>query len=61
MRDRRTHRQLNLEQRRQDLRDQRWRRWRSMILTMVLSAALLTDRIPVEQAIDRALAAIGMA
>jgi hypothetical protein len=60
MRDRGTHETLDLEERRQDLRDQRWRRWRSMMLTGALSTALVTDQISIKQAIGWLLSATGM-
>jgi hypothetical protein len=49
--DRKTERQLALEGKRQDLRDQRWRRERSMIVTTTLCAGLFTGTVPIKEVI----------
>jgi hypothetical protein len=58
LRDCRTDQQLDREQRRQDLRDQRSRRWMRIIFSTGLVAAVLTGRIPVREIIDAVLTAI---
>jgi hypothetical protein len=58
-----TDRQFEREQRRQDLLDRRWQRWRSMIFTLTISArnliiplavsvGLLTGTIPIQRALE---------
>lgn len=51
--------QFDHEERRQNLLDQRWKRWRSMLATATLSAGLLTGAIPLEKALEALLKAIG--
>jgi hypothetical protein len=46
-----TDQQFDRERRRQDLLDQRWRRWRSMIVTMGVFIGIVTGAIPVEKAV----------
>ncbi len=54
-----TDEQFDHEQRRQDLLDQRWKRWRSMLTTATLSAGVLTGAIPLGKAMDGVLKLIG--
>lgn len=51
----RTPHQFALEERRQDLLDRRWQRWRSIIFTLTVCVGVLTEAIP----IDRLVASIG--
>lgn len=60
LRDCQTSADLDREERREDLRDQRWRRWRNMIATFTCSAGVLTGVIPIEQGIAALRAAIGI-
>jgi hypothetical protein len=54
-----TDRQFERERRRQDLLDQRWRRWRSMIVTTGVLIGFATGLIPVEKAMAVLLGTIG--
>ncbi len=55
-----TDRQFDREERRQDLLDRRWRRWRSIIFTLTVSVGALTGAIPLEEVVDALLQAIGI-
>ena len=59
----RTPHQFELEERRQDLLDRRWQRWRSIIFTLTISArtlilpltvylGVLTGAIPIDRFVD---------
>jgi len=54
-----TDQEFDRERRRQDLLDQRWRRWRSMIVTMGAFIGIATGVIPVEKAVSALLGTIG--
>lgn len=58
--DCRTSEDLDHEERREDLRDQRWRRWRNMIVTCTCSAGVLSGAVPIEQGIAALRAALGI-
>jgi len=55
-----TDEQFNREKRRQELLDQRWHRWRSMILTATVPVAVLAGAIPVDKAVAALLGAMGV-
>jgi phosphate/sulfate permease len=54
-----TDQQFERERRRQDLLDQRWRRWRSMLVTTGALVGFATGLIPVEKAMAVLLGTIG--
>lgn len=56
----RTDRQFDCERRRQDLLDQRSRRWCRMIFTLAVSFAIVARGFPVDKAIATLLAMVGL-
>jgi hypothetical protein len=54
----RTDQQFEREQRRQDLLDQRWRRWRSMIITLLLTPAISYGLLVGKGSIEKALGGV---
>lgn len=60
LRDCQTSEDLNQEERREDLRDRRWKRWRNMIVTVTFSAGMLTGAVPIKPTLDAIRAAIGI-
>lgn len=56
-----TERQFDREARRQLLLDQRWRRWRSMIITGALVCGSVTGAIPIDNVVESLVKAIGVA
>ena len=50
--------QFDGEKQRQDLLDQRWRRWRNMIVTFAFAIGVLTGAVPIDQVLDTLLEAI---
>lgn len=58
LRECRTDEDFACEERREKLRDQRWRRWRSMIITTGLGASLITGQIPFSEALHVVLGAL---
>ena len=57
--DRKSERQLALEGQRQDLRDQRWRRERSIMVTTTLCIGLLTDAVPIKEVTGALVKSLG--
>ncbi len=56
----RTDSQFAREARRQQLLDQRWRRWRSMIVTAIVSLGVVAGEIPLDRVVDALLKAVGI-
>jgi hypothetical protein len=55
-----TDQDIACEKRRQDLLDQRWRRWQSMIWTSTVVGATLSGAIPIGKALSALAAAVGL-
>ena len=55
----RTDQQFDREQRRQDLFDQRWRRWRSMLVTAGAFVLIAIGTMPVGKAVAALLRVVG--